>query len=311
MCHRTPDQLLQFLPTGKSMAPQDGAADVCGIVYKPYDRLGPLGQRLLELGAEYLQKLAEPAPEFDVSSANGEADSDEEDFIKKRETERRAQVEMERVKNRLLLDIIKTDGMNSVELWKVAFKMMTVARALLLVKETPKAADTVTKETPSPPQDEGKHIATAATSIFTRFAEEFPSLDVYSRKTERDNAEVPRSTSRLRGRKQRSSSHSESVQRSPSTKCTRVTTNDAVTKITSNPVYAERKTFGLPMELWKDIIARAIEGSEILSEDQQIRILQYAGNWASIEQELRINGGTEFEQQWKILSSMDCLSYQN
>ncbi|KKZ60904.1 hypothetical protein EMCG_00665 [[Emmonsia] crescens] len=67
--------------------------------------------------------------------------------------------------------------------------------------------------------------------------------------------------------------------------------------------------FGLPMNVWRGIIADATGASELLTVEKQMSVLWYASDWQAIKQELRISGGTEFEQIWKILSSMGCLNY--
>lgn len=41
-------------------------------------------------------------------------------------------IKMERVKNQLLLNILKTDGLRIADIWDMAFEMMRVARAILL-----------------------------------------------------------------------------------------------------------------------------------------------------------------------------------
>ena len=308
MSHRAPEQLLQFLPAGKAVAPQDAEADKCGIIYKPYPALGSLAQRFLDLGVGYRRNLAELLPEIEASSVNDE-DSDENNTIRKREAERKAQIEMERVRIRLALDIITTDGMHSVELWKVAFKMMVVARALLLVKETPKPVEEEDNETPEPQQEEVNEFLPESTPLFAKFAEEFPSLDVYSPQKEKDKAKDPELTPQKSGRKQRTPSRSESGRRISGKQFNRAATGDAMTKLTSKTAQ-ECMRFGLQAGLWTDIIARAVEGSEILSEEQRLKVVQYASDWASIEQEKKITGGTEFEQQRKILISMDCIGYK-
>lgn len=67
--------------------------------------------------------------------------------------------------------------------------------------------------------------------------------------------------------------------------------------------------FGLPLNIWQIIIAYAIDDSDLLDYQQQAQIIEYSCDWQMIEQELRLKGGTEEEQIWKVLSSMDCLTY--
>jgi hypothetical protein len=284
MAHRPPEQLLEFLPAGKSVAPLDRGVETCGIIYSPNCGLDKLSWQLLELGIKNRQMTSD-------SAFSEREEEDDAEVIEIRKAERKAQVEMERVRNRLLLAVIAADGMNSVDLWRVAFTMMTVARAILL---------------------KGGNIGfTAGFGIHYRNPEsidvtdelEFPSLDVYARKIELRNRAI------LRRGENRSSSSDASM--SSGTPISRVKSGDALAKITATGLeYTEPRRFGLPLDVWRRIIAKAVDGSEILSEDQQLKVLQYASDRASVQQELRIQGGTEYEQQWKILYSMDCLSYR-
>ncbi|KAL1956281.1 hypothetical protein VTO42DRAFT_7454 [Malbranchea cinnamomea] len=331
MQHRSPAQLLEFLPPGKSMAPLEGAHDSCGIIYSPNEQLGQLGRRLLELGAKYRELMSHQGTHVESSESNYEDDDDEE-LIKKREADRAAQVEMGRVKNRLLLDVIKTEGMHSVDLWSVAFKMMVISRAILLEnKDEPKPVENSSNESPICSLVEEKDSKPTAASAFTDFVEEFPIPSIRSRIphpasrfwTEEDFPSLSSSLHRTesknpqtsvpkqqKGRSNREPSQPVTAATPDGTTGARAMSGNALAKITASAAHLEAKRFGLPMELWRKIIAEAIAGSEILSEEQQMEVLKYASEWVSIKQELRIKGGTEFEQQWKILASMDCLSYK-
>jgi hypothetical protein len=277
-----------------------GDAKANGIIYSPNEELGPLGKQLLDLGREYREQTIDMEfDEIDLPIPRAELTSND---ITERELLRRHQVEMSRVKNRLLLDVLRTDGVHSVELWSVAFKMMVVARALLLEGD----------DRPAPPPDETteqEHPTTEVQPAFPfapgrgNFAEEFPTIQVahQARKTGAVAIPIgdPPRTLKVVG-------HSEpkmGTYRHTYRDCGAPRTiNKAVNKVTGR--------FGLPMNLWQKIITYAMDASDVLDTQQQMQAIRYACDWQSIKQELRIKGGTEQEQLWKILSSMDCLTYR-
>lgn len=336
MQHRSPPQLLAFLPAGKSMAPLEEASGNCGIIYTTDEQQGQFGKRLLELGMKYRERTFNEGLRVESSGSDYEdEEEDGEEVIKRREAERAEQIEMDRVTNRLVRDIIRTDGMHSVEIWSVAFEMMVVSRSMLLDDEDrPKPTESVEEQGFPSPFAEGKHYTPDVAATPMDFGDEWPATDPYSGQhgwnshtwTEEDFPTLDSSPSRnqevknhipmtvspqqQKGRAQRTFSQSTSSALNDNAQYTRVSSGSALARITANIAHLESKRFGLPMELWRQIVAAAVPGSEILNIDQQMSVLSYASDWASIKQELRIKGGTEFEQQWKILASMNCTSYQ-
>lgn len=333
MLHRSPKQLLEFLPVGKPLAPFEGMNDVCGIICTPNEQQGPFGKRLLEVGIKYRELIDSNRVRSDSSESDFDDDHDDGNIIKRRETERVQQIEMERVKNRLVRDIIRTNGMHSVELWSVAYRMMVTARSLLLDGQNrPKPVNHCEEECPSSVMEQ-KHII--PDDVANRMAvDEWPALNGHPAGhglnahtwTDEDfpslQAPVPRivapknhnpataTTQQEKGRGNRTFSQPVSAVLQENTVNAHGSPVNVLDIITAKVAHFEPKRFGLPLELWRRIIADAVPRSELLSKDQQMEILRYAGDWASIKQELRIKGGTEFEQQWKILASTDCLAYQ-
>ncbi|KMU76352.1 hypothetical protein CISG_01086 [Coccidioides immitis RMSCC 3703] len=100
-----------------------------GIVYVP-NEFGPLGRSLLATGEQFVRELSRVDDDIDSMTLGEDLDRDE--VVKARHTCKRTQEEMERIKYRAILDVLTTEGVQSVELWNVAFKTMIVARALLL-----------------------------------------------------------------------------------------------------------------------------------------------------------------------------------
>ncbi|EED17415.1 conserved hypothetical protein [Talaromyces stipitatus ATCC 10500] len=74
--------------------------------------------------------------------------------------------------------------------------------------------------------------------------------------------------------------------------------------------YRSKYQFGLPLHLWRRIIAEAMGVNGILHPDQQMKIVSYAASWGALEAEMSINGAAEHQQLWKILDSIDCFTYK-
>ncbi|WEW60666.1 hypothetical protein PRK78_006153 [Emydomyces testavorans] len=308
MVHVGPEKLLEYLPAGKSMVPLEVIQNGAGIVYS-LDEFGPLGSNLLNLGVRFLKDCSKVNDDFDLLNSGEGLDRDE--IIKAREVCRRTQIEMERVKNRAVLDILTTEGLGIVELWNVAFKTMVVARALLLDDKDKRQSSTQSDEVdpfgPYGISDQASDFYDPqSASPWTNFTEEFPSLPDSPEK--RNVRVMANQTAPTSGRKKRDhqvgssqTSHAEMIKIS----------SQAVAKPGPKSVSKQVGRFGLPMRLWTRIITEAIDESEVLSPQQQTRIIRYACDWDSIKQELKIKGGTEPEQIRKILNSMDCLTYSN
>jgi hypothetical protein len=303
LSHRQPAQLLPFLPAGKSLGLL-GDAKANGIIYSPNEELGPLGKQLLDLGREYREwAIDRESDEVDPPSPGAELTSND---ITKRELLTRHQVEMSRVKNRLLLDVLRTDGVHSVELWSVAFKMMVVARALLLEgddRPAPRTDGSVEQEHPTTEVQPFPFAPGRG-----NFAEEFPTIQaaLHARKTGAVAIPIgnPPRALKVIGHselKMGTSRHTYRGYGGPGATSNKKI-NKTLKKVTGR--------FGLPMNLWRIIITYAMDVSDVLDTQQQMQVIRYACDWQSIKQELRIKGGTEQEQLWKILSSMDCLTYR-
>ncbi|EEP80554.1 predicted protein [Uncinocarpus reesii 1704] len=137
MIHLEPEELLEFLPPGKSMVSFEVAQSGWGIVFSPTE-FGPLGRNLFSLGAKFSQEFSKVSDDLDTLSAGDDLDPHE--VIKTRQNCQYIQRLMERAKYRIILDILMTEGLRAVELWTVAFRTMVVARAILLDdKDKPQA----------------------------------------------------------------------------------------------------------------------------------------------------------------------------
>ncbi|QVM06837.1 hypothetical protein D8B26_001541 [Coccidioides posadasii str. Silveira] len=320
MVHLGAEELLEFLPTGRSMVPPGAVQHGSGIVYVP-NEFGPLGRSLLATGEQFVRELSRVDDDIDSMTLGEDLDRDE--VVKARHTCKRTQEEMERIKYRAILDVLTTEGVQSVELWNVAFKTMIVARALLLDdgdKQGLTKESNVTDKMDKPghnddsrgsPEQALGRCYPQSNSPWTDFAQEFPSLPTSPRKrndgpvkngitsqstSKKDNRGFKAGSGHLRSR---ACPCAEMLEMSP----------QAISRPAPGAVFKQVGRFGLPMRLWTRIIVEAMDENEVLNPQQQMRIIRYACDWNSVTQELKIKGGTEAEQIRKILNSMDCLSY--
>ncbi|PGH02717.1 hypothetical protein AJ80_08814 [Polytolypa hystricis UAMH7299] len=316
LSHHHPDELFKSLPPGKSATPMDETAKNNGIVYMPNDQLPPLGKQLLDLGYGLRILTSDDA---ETSSTESEDENDEEDLvsdiIKKREIRRKHQVEMERVKNRVLLDIFKKSGFRSGEIWSVAFDMMVTARALLLndtdrlmamgpVEEGPRGRSYSIQEEPEEEASLSSLAPEKETSVveWPTLESALEALKLGGSPTKGNNGA---NAAKFRGRFPRNASPSMSLQNFSRLRAGSTSSQTG----RSRSMIPRTNRFGLPLALWRRIIADATGAGEILDTQQQMQVLRYAADWGSVKQELRLRGALEYEQIWKILSSMGCLSY--
>ncbi|OAX80743.1 hypothetical protein ACJ72_04917 [Emergomyces africanus] len=327
LSHHQPHTLLEFLPPGKSVAPLEQTNPTNGIVYTPNEKISALGRGLLELGNEF--RMQNSDTEVEESEAHGFVEEfGESDIAKHRELRKKHEIEMDRVKNRLLLDVLKTDGIGITGIWNTAFKMMRVARAILLddgtrllkpvatiddgnIMEPHPANEYLTNEylpddclTEAYPTNESRKNRHSFPSSFVQqregFLEDFPTIQ--------ETLEGNNSEGLIL-------SWDQTLQDVGSTTSRRVAGHRKESIVGAKKLLTKTEDkggigrFGLPMDIWRRIIADAAGASELLTVEQQMRVLRYASDWQAIKQELRISGGTEFEQILKILSPMGCLSY--
>lgn len=336
LAHRLPEALLTFLPHGKPVAPAQGEYDdQCqGVIYLPNGKLERHGRRLIELAETNRQKVieTESADSDSDGSLNQEttpgtaipghysphANWGRERGTKRREMRKQHQTNLERSKKLLLLDVLKADGVHSVELWSVAFKMMVVSRALLLKNESRPGKESTEiseegkalKEIPAAEGSKGPILSKVPPGYFEKsnppqlftpgwddFEINFPAIQKSApvpsapAKPTVDPC-TPETTSRHGKKKSYSNIHSRSAPAGPSTTSTR-----------------ELSRFGLPMEIWRVIIADAVGANGILSKEQQMTVMRYASDWNALEQEISVQGAAENQQIWKILETVGCLAY--
>lgn len=135
--HRTPDQLLEFLPAGKTPALPDTGDRCQGLIWFPNENLGKSEHRLLEM-AEMLRQQAsesESGEEYlgdneNSSSDTGSTENSTDTML--RQEKKKLDFEYSRVRKRVRIETLKTEGVHSAQIWATAVQMMLVSRAVLL-----------------------------------------------------------------------------------------------------------------------------------------------------------------------------------
>ncbi|KAK2757650.1 hypothetical protein FQN54_004619 [Arachnomyces sp. PD_36] len=338
LSHRLPEALLAFLPPGKSVAPvQDGDENPCkGIVYLPNEKFERLGRRLIELAEINRQEVIETeSGESDLDDSSSQAGElgtstpghyspyvnwGRERGTKRREMRKHHQTHLERSKKLILLDILKAEGPHRCEIWSVAFKMMVVARAILLedkfrpVKdsgEPPEEDKAQNENVPGIPKEPAllheplpqRFNPSSAPQLFAPGMDDFDiNFPTIQGSTAATSTQVkptvdPCTPERTinHGRK-KSHNHNHGHGRS-------------ALGVTGNATAPEVGRFGLPMEVWCEIIADAVGARGILNKAQQMGIIKYATDWNALDQEIAVQGAAVNQQVWRILENVHCLAY--
>ncbi|KAL1873358.1 hypothetical protein Plec18167_006408 [Paecilomyces lecythidis] len=326
--HRTPEQLLSYLPGGKALVLPDTAAQCKGIIWLPNKDLGSLGHKLLDM-ADMVRDMAsdidsdeEYVDEYGTpSKSNGHdetlvTDSPSRDDSAKKQRQMRSKISLEfsRLTKRVRIEVLQAEGVHSADIWSVTLKMMVICRALLL-DDKDRRAQPSTDEAPQPeiqPEEQAEKgfldarepaaSLTAADIVRGRyssqshdFALEFPALPTSKpapiletpKKTKTDGHLTPPSQS------QATHAGTPHVRNSPA--------------VSSSGKVSWR--FGLPIEVWRMIIADAVGADGILDREQQLRIIRYASDWNALAYELTITGAAEHQQIWKFLDTVNCFTY--
>ncbi|KAL1964048.1 hypothetical protein VTN77DRAFT_7594 [Rasamsonia byssochlamydoides] len=309
--HRAPERLLAFLPGGKALTLPDLVGCSKGIVWLPNENLGSLAREFLTMTEKLGQSGSDTESEGDLNDntgplvVHGHSNGD----VKRRQMRKKLDVEYTRLKKRVRIDVLNFEGVHSAEIWSVALKMMVQCRAMLLEdKDRPTAAvsgegfRTIDHEDQANP--EAFHTATESGIVTSgpfhpateNFDIHFPTLQGKAR-----------SVSQERPRKDTNPmlpSHS----KIPNSSFGKGLNHTASMVIHPHP-RKEKWRFGLPMDVWRRIIANAVGAEGILDREQQLQIMSYATNWNSLAQEMSVKGAADHQQIWKILDSMGCFTY--
>lgn len=137
LAHRDPEQLLPYLPPGKTPPLPDTGGRCNGLVWLPNDDLSDLGHKMLDSAETLRQFASEMHPEEDQAHREGKLPRDLEgvnlmDFMEQRRQHAKLNVEYTRIIKRARIEALRTEGAHATELWSAALQMITTARTLLM-----------------------------------------------------------------------------------------------------------------------------------------------------------------------------------
>ncbi|GES61111.1 leucine rich repeat protein [Aspergillus terreus] len=344
---RTQEHLLSFLPGGKAVTLPDAVYECKSLVWKPNDGLTPHAKRLLEVAAAIGDLQGGSASE-DEQSDDADDNYGETNTIAQRKLQKKMDLEYTRLTKRVRMEALKVEGLHSMELWATSLKMMVISRALLL-DDKDRAVDEPSdksltgdheetteaiKESVEAHVDESvqNHMQNNSTlEIVTRqspppYCVQSPSLgpfqpgsDIFEEHFPALQAPVIQPTSN--GNHQAVSVHEKEIpiqekEATPSasslspSKDTAKSGKGSPRASNGNKLFHKKHwRFGLPLELWRRVIAEAVGADGILDVQQQVQIMRYASDWNSVEYEMTITGAEDHQQIWKILETVNCFTY--
>ncbi|KAL5355152.1 hypothetical protein BJX96DRAFT_170397 [Aspergillus floccosus] len=347
LIQRTQEHLLSFLPSGKAVTLPDAVSECKSLVWKANDGLNPHAKRLLEVAAIIgdLQggSISEDEEFDDAADHNyGEADT-----IAQRKLQKKMDLEYTRLTKRVRMEALKVEGLHSMELWATSLKMMVISRALLL-DDKDRAVDEPsdesltgdheeTTETPKESVEEhvDEYVKDYAQSHSTLgdvirqspphcvqtpslgpfqpgsdiFEEHFPALKapVIQLLSNGNQQTVSIQEKEVPVQEKEATPSASSL--SPSKDTAKAGKGSPCVSNGNKVFNKEYWRFGLPLELWRRVIAEAVDADGILDVQQQVQIMRYASDWGSVEYEMTITGAEDHQQIWKILETINCFTY--
>lgn len=343
--HNSPRSLLQFIPPAKAGPPAqqletyDQIPGCRGLIYRPNDKIGSAGNKVLEL-AELVRK--NPFEETDtniktvedtvhnIPNIAGRRGSDAQTLHSPSVTPLRRRsilpiespdqtspsssraTELQRARSRIQGDTLRDSGSQSNDLWHKSLKMLSIARTILLEpRKMPESTELrALRELPKP-SNPGRNRDAECKPVF--------STPSYGTKTAFPKLPPPRPLAPA-------SSNLPIVLRLPHRrKISNVQLTLAMTPALSPtdarivpPVHKSEKnesTYrspllgGLDEKLWSRIISLASGATGILGAEQALSVVRWAQDRASLHREMEALGKAESAQIWKLLEGMGCLAY--
>ncbi|KAF9885199.1 hypothetical protein FE257_000650 [Aspergillus nanangensis] len=337
---RTSEQLLDFLPSGKTATLPDTTPESKSIIWKPNDGLMPHTKRLLEMAEILTDAKAESLSDDDEVENEGPGESNGEfDPIAQRKLQKKMDVEYTRLTKRVRMEALKLGGVHSMDTWVIALKMMTTSRALLL-EDKDRAAE------PSP----GAGVIDAPSEFTQALAHSHSTQDLVHDKPQwwqgynnNNNHDIPQivvgeypgpykfvemafmaAPPICPGSEQfdknfpalqpvsDAAAHEAKGNSNPGAESSSHKAGKGTTRASLTAHKPFRKTtwrFGLPLEFWRRIIAEAVGADGILDPQQQMQIIRYATDWNSVSYEMTIVGAEDHQQIWKFLETVNCFTY--
>lgn len=336
--HDTPQHLLERVPPAKAGLPAqqleayDHVPGCQGIIYRPNDRIGVAGTKVLELAeldrrGSLMEMTEEPAyedrdtPATPASATRRGSDarvpeSPQKMTQRRRNTTRTGSIdesnspsdftnstELNRARSRVQGDSLRDLGPRSNDLWYASLRMLAVARTMLLepkkTQEPNLWVETRSADVPKVPLSHSNNAR-----VLTGRA---PTLSIPLAPGNPNHLMFPKLPQRRK----------ESLV-SPSLVMTPV--SPAVEKSHELPVrpkvpkksapYRTQLLGGLDEATWARIVSLACGGVGTVSKDQSVAVVRWARDRGSLEREMEALGKAESAQIWRVLEGMGCLAYE-
>ncbi len=344
--HCTPEQLLQQVPPAKAGAQMqqllnyDVDTNCQGIVYYPNANLGSTGTKALRLAETVRRGLldemdeasseASPLPARKVSSVKRTSDSwssptasgarrrsgttgpihDHEGSEMRTVTG-----ELERVRHRIQGNALRDAGPSSNKLWRTSLQMLCVGRALCPCIEHDGPSAPKNKEDVLPLVKNGPEEPVAATdpslaSIATFIPVSKPAPLAYR------NPNQPL-TLRLGQEWRNGKLVLTPILPSPKTPVAPAVLAPPTPPPPSSTAlkkfgvpYRTDLLFGLTVDVWRRIVAYAVNADGVMSEEQQGGMVDWAMHRGTLAQEIESLGKPKSAQIWKVLDATGCLAHK-
>lgn len=326
--HHAPERLLTRVPQAKAGAPTQqllsyDETQCRGIIYLPNPLLGSAGRKVLELAEKmrdgYLDYMAEDLPEqsnpISVSADHlrrtyrARAGLRADAYDRRRRSTASTGLsdqeghddlvggELDRARSRIQGNMLQHAGSQSNDLWRAAFKMLSLGREIRpqtrnepQIRPLPKTKAPIVRTLKIP-------------GITTKPLKSSTPLTL-----QRDpNQPISPWTAHFAKKSGSSPSTPTFIAPTPPTPKTPVVSIPLPTK---TAIYRTKLPCGLPEDVWRRIIGLAAGADGIMSVSQQRSVLQWAMDRATLRQERESLGLRASVQCWKILEATGCLAYE-
>ena len=344
--HDMPLNLLKHVPPVKAGLPSqqlesyDQIVGCRGIIYRPNDCIGSAGTKVLEL-AELVREgsiegmtgelnsnedkvLVPPiTPATPVGHSRRVSEGPSTQSPQQSENRRRSAVsmsnedtnhssetlhavELHRARSRIQGDSLRDSGPQSNDLWRVALKMLSVARAIVV-----ETKQTRSQQALAPTKTGEMAFIQSADRLVTKppthrvgvptpLAPGNPNYSMFPKLPHRKKEAVA----------------------PPPLAMTKTPAAKIVAELTPEPPIASGDTGrgipyrtlllgGLDEQTWGRVISLACEGQKVVSPGQELAILRWARDRQSLRREMEALGKAESAQIWKVLEGMGCLAYDS
>ena len=342
--HDTPLNLLNHVPPIKAGLPSqqleayDQVLSCQGIIYRPNNSVGSAGSKVLELAelvregslkdmteelnSKQVPTLATPTmPAIPTGAGRRASEARSPQSPQQADNRRRSTVsmsnddtnhsggssytiELHRARSRIQGDSLRDTGPQSNDLWRVALKMLSVARAILVdTKETRSQQTLATAKTGEMRllQSVDKLATKAPTHRLgppTPLASANPNYSMLLKLPQRrKEAVVPPPLTMKTAPKAVAKKNPESSIASE---------NAGIGKS-----YRTSLLGGLDEQTWGRIISLACQGQKLVSTEQYLAIVRWARDRKSLVREMEALGKAESTQIWKVLEGIGCLAYDS